>query len=149
MAKYSASGVCTASVAVPRSSLTVTGGTNLRPKVYDILFGCSSTPADVQVTHTAQRTTAAGTNTAVTPEPLETDDRAATCAAGQTHTLEPTFAGVAWIILPIHARASFRWVARTGGELIISRTSGHGIGVKKTAETSGTATINTTIMWEE
>ena len=148
MAKYSASGVSEAA-ANPDTSLTVTGAATLRPKIYDILMGSSATPADAQVSHTVQRTTAAGTSTAVTPEPLETGDRAATCAAGQTHSAEPTYAGVAFIILPIHQRASFRWVARQGGELIISATAANGIGHKRTACTTGTPAVNSTIMWEE
>lgn len=148
MAKYSVCGV-SAATAVPKTAITVVGAANLRPKVYDILFGSPATPADAQVTYTVQRFTAAGTATAVTPEPLETDDRAATATSGQTHSAEPTYAGAAYIILPIHQRASFRWVARQGGELIVSRTASNGIGVKKTAETTGTPAVNAVLMWEE
>ena len=148
MAKYAASGV-SAATAIPKTALGVTGAATLRPKIYDILMGSSATPADAQVTYTVQRFTAAGTSTAVTPEPLETGDRAATCTAGQTHTVEPTYAGVAHLILPIHQRASFRWVARQGGEIIIVATAANGVGCKKTAETTGTPAVNCVMHWEE
>ena len=149
MAKYSAAGV-SAATAVPKTALTVISAANIRPKIYDILIGSSATPADAQVTYTVQKFTAAGTATAVTPEPLEQGDRVATCTSGQTHSVEPTYtaAGICFI-LPVHQRASFRWVARQGGELIIVATAANGIGCKKTAETTGTPAINCTMMWEE
>lgn len=150
MAKYGAKGSSTAS-AVPRTALTIVqGATTVRAKLYDILMGCPATPADAQLTYTLQRFTAAGTpGTTPTPEPLDGGDAAANCTCGVAHTAEPTYAGASPLELPLHQRASHRWVARQGGEIVLIKTAANGYGMKKTAETSGTPQITVTMHWEE
>lgn len=146
MAKYFASGV-TGTAAAPQTALSVVGGT-VRLKIYDIILGSVATPADAQVTMSIRRFTAAGTSTAVTPEPLEGGGTAAVGVAGQTHSAEPTYAGIGMLI-PIHQRGTFRWVARQGGELCPVITAANGYGIARTANTTGTPAMQAVMHWEE
>jgi len=149
MGRFAASGVCTAA-AVPGTSVGLTQGTELiKPKIYDILMGCSGAPADAQITHQVSRSTVAGTGgTAVTPEEL--DAGTANLAVQNGPTTEPTYtAGAVLLQIPIHARGTFRWVARQGGEFLIPQVVAAGIGHLKVAETSGTLAVDSCFHWEE
>ena len=109
--------------------LGITTATTVRPGVYFIMIGCSGTPADSAITHYAQRSTAAGTATSVTPQPLDIDDPAALASAGENHTGEPTYTSNAVLFrLALNQRASHSWYADAFGALCISDTSAAGIG---------------------
>ena len=147
MGKFFSNGV-SGTAAAPQTALTVVGATTVRPRIYDIIIGSVATPADAQVTMTVRRFTAAGTATAVTPEPIEGGGAVALATSGQTHSAEPTYAGIGMAI-PIHQRGTFRWVARQGGELSPPLTAANGYGVARTANTTGTPAMQAVIHWEE
>jgi hypothetical protein len=64
-----------------RTLLGITGATTLRPWVYDFYLSASAVPADNSILWYIQRSTAAGTSTAVTPQALD-QDPASTTALG-------------------------------------------------------------------
>lgn len=109
--------------------LILTTATTVRPGIYFIMVGVSGTPADSAITHYGQRSTAAGTSTAVTPQPLDLDDPAALCSAGENSTIEPTYTSNAILFrLALNQRASHSWYADAYGALTISDTSAAGLG---------------------
>lgn len=94
--------------------------TAIRPAIYDLLSGSDATPADNAAEYNLQRTTTAGTSTAVTPQALDSGDPAATATAGEAHSAEPTFTANAIMLNYMHnQRAAFRWVAAPEGEIIL------------------------------
>ncbi len=90
----------------------------------------SNATADNMYEAWLQRTTAAGTSTAVTPQLRDAADGAASAVAGQAHTVEPTYTANA-IMLTIfaHQRSSYQWYAAPGHDIVIPVTNAAGIGV--------------------
>ena len=115
-----------------------------------ISIGFQGTPADVQIALIIQRYTADGTNTSVTPIPLDPADEAGTAAtAGENHTAEPTYtAGAELLDLSAHQRNTILWYAPPGGELVIPATNEAGIGIQ-TDTSSGTPTCVATMHSDE
>jgi hypothetical protein len=118
-------------VASPTKTLLgLTGGTTVRPFVYDMLFGSSAAPADNAILWYVQRYTAAGTSTAVTPTAIDPADPAASSTSGQNHTVEPTYtAGAILFHLALNQRASHRWIADPNGPLTIPASANNGLGL--------------------
>lgn len=148
MAKYSVSLARTSSTT---ASLGVIGATATprRIKLYECTVGSDNTPGDNTLKFVFQRFTAAGTSTAVTPQPLDLADAAALTAAGTTNTVEPTYtAGAVLLTIPLNQRATFRWVAPPGGELVTPATNAAGLGVA-TPVAGGTPTITGDLKIEE
>ena len=131
------------------SVLGLTSATTIRPEIYDFIFGSSASPADNAVQWLLQRYTAAGTATAVTPQPLDPADPAALAAAGENHTAEPTYTSNE-ILLNIvsNQRSTQRWVAAPGGNLKCPATAANGIGVQP-VHSSFTGSVETTIHFVE
>lgn len=121
-----------AAVASPTKSLLglTVGGTTYRPWVYDLFIGASATPADNALLWYIQRSTAAGTLTAVTPSPVDPGDPAATTTAGQAHSVEPTYtAGKILFHLALNQRATHRAIFDPDAPLVIPATSNNGLGL--------------------
>lgn len=148
MSKYASSGTC--AVANPNTLIGLTGGTGARFSIYDWMIGASGTPADNAYLWTVGRTTAAGTGgTARTPVKLDSADGAATAACQEAPTTEPTYTSNEELIeIPVNMRATFRWVAAPGGELICPATASNGLGLK-VAHASDTSAVYGTVHHEE
>src|SRR3990172_7186866 len=101
-----------------------------RNEIYEYMIAASGTPADNTIIWTIQRCSALGTATAQTASALGDAERAAQAACGSNHTVEPTYTANAEALklLPLNARATFRWVAPPGGELRHAATVGAGFG---------------------
>lgn len=115
------------------ASLGVVGATATarRGKVYDYTLGSEATPADAAILFVLQRFTAAGTTTAVTPQPLDPADAASAAAGGQNATVEPTYtANQILAKVALNQRATYRWVAAPGSELVYPATNASGIGIQ-------------------
>ena len=111
--------------------LALTSAATIRPKVYDIVCGAYGTPADYAAEYLIQRYTAAGTSTGVTPQALDPGDPASLASAGEAHSGEPTYTANAILLaFAKNARATFRWVAAPGGELVLPATAANGVGVR-------------------
>lgn len=90
--------------------------------------GVDATAADVIVEMTLSNASADGAGDAVTPTPLNVDDPAATCVALENHGTEPTY-GTDLMKIGRHMRATYRWVALPGGELIFAAADDEGWGI--------------------
>lgn len=111
-----------------------------RGRLYDLVFGSDASPADATFVWQVARTTAYGTNTAVTPKPLDIADAVWPHLAGHIHTVEPTYtAGEILLSVPMNQRTTFRWVAQPGGELVWPSTNSAGFGVKQSSASATTA----------
>ncbi len=126
--KYSSGG--SISGAATKTIVGVTGGTTIRPFLIDLMISSNATPADNSSEWQVLRSTAAGTSTAVTPQNLDESDPAAISTSGKNHTVEPTYTGVALLDIAHNQRATFRWIAAPGEEIIASATASHGFGVQ-------------------
>lgn len=99
-----------------------------RIAVYDFVVGTDGTPADQAMTYDVSRETAAGTRTSVTPNPLVSADTAFLGAAGANTTSEGTVTANSSLWgMGINQRATHRWVAFPGGELVIPATNANGL----------------------
>jgi hypothetical protein len=122
--------------------LALISATTIKPKIYDLIVGSDATPADNAASYHLQRFSAAGTSTAVTPRPLDPDDPAALASAGENHTVEPTYtANLVLLNFSLNQRATFRWVAAPGGEIILPATANNGVGLRTIVSSSP---VNTT-----
>lgn len=125
-------------------------GTALRRiKVYDLLFGTTGTPADNYVTWDVSRMTAAGTGTSTTPTILDPADSAALTVATSNYTVEPTVTAASSLLnVGVNQRASYRWVAAPGSELVAPATNLAGFVVR--ALSGGyTGTASASMMFQE
>lgn len=147
MAKFSIPCARTASTTLAVGSVTAAAASPRRGKLYDLIIGSEATPADNAFLWSLQRCTTAGTATAVTPLPLDpADSTAATIVGGQNHTVDPT--GSTEIMrMPLNQRATFRWVAAPGSELLIPATASNGL--KLETPTSSAVLVSATFLVEE
>lgn len=131
MANYAVDLQRTASTSASVGSVTADATRPRRFKLYELNIGSEASPADNNFLWRVQRCTAAGTSTGVTPFPLDPADAATEMDAGENHTVEPTYTSSAILLhLPLNQRATFRWVAAPGGELVAPATASNGLGVQ-------------------
>ena len=152
MARYTASGNQTlqSSASGDATALSFAAqSTAHRCMVYELWMGNEGSPADqVSVYHIA-RVTTDGAGSAVTPSPLDPGDRASQCTCLENHTTEPTYTSGGEILeIPLNHRATFRWVAAPGGEIITPATDNNGLGLKA-IHASVTTDFRMGAMWEE
>lgn len=150
MSKYSASGNQTLTTsAVTALTVGSNASTAQRNRIYELWIANEGTPADNLVIHTIQRCTALGTSTAVTASKLDLADRAAQAACGENHTVEPTYTSAEELLeVPLNTRATFRWVAAPGSEIVTPATVANGVGAKA-LHASATTDWRVGAMWTE
>lgn len=118
----------------------LSSATTKRIKIYDLLVGTNGTPADNFLEWDVSRCSLAGTGSALTPSPLDVADAAATTACLQNLTAEGTV-GVQVFYVGVNQRASYRWVAAPGSELVGPATAANGFVLRaKSAGYTGTST---------
>lgn len=123
-------------------ALTAATATLRRGKIYDLMVGTLGTPADQTYEIDVSRQTAAGTSSAVTPNPLDPADVAAGTVGAANFTAEGTITAASSVLyLGINQRASYRWVAAPGGELVWPATNLNGLAVRARSVSGGTATV--------
>lgn len=148
MAKYAVEMNRTASTSLSVGSIIADATRPRRGKVYDIIFGSEASPADNAFQYVVQRITAGGTSTSVTPEPLDPGDAATESDAGENHTIDATYtSGKVGLSISLNQRATFRWVAAPGGELVYPATASNGWGVK--TPTASTVAVTATVHYDE
>lgn len=131
------------------TTLTLTSTTAIRPEIYDIEMGFSSSPADNALAVKVQRFTAAGTNSALTPQALDPADPASTSTAGKSNSVEPTYTANAILFhLAMNQRASQRWIADPRGPLKLPATANNGAGLYA-VHASATPTFDSTLWFNE
>jgi hypothetical protein len=133
MAKYAITGTQSTVSGSYKSILSIaaTSGSLRRGKVYDLLIGTNGTPADNYLQWDISRMTAAGTATSVTPQALDPADVAALGTANNNYTAEPTITASSSLLnVGVNQRASYRWVAAPGSELVFPATAANGLALR-------------------
>ena len=113
------------------STITIERGASARAKVFEFSMGFTlATPSDDMLSCAAQRCSADGTGTSRTPNPYDPADAACVATCLTNHSVEPTYTAneELWGPLGIHMRATYRWVAVPGKELVIPNSAAAGIG---------------------
>lgn len=149
MANYSANninaGTQQAIAAAYKTLLSLTAQTTSlrRIKIYDALMGTNGTPADNYVEYDISRQTAAGTSTSTTPNMLDPADAAAFTVGSSNFTAEGTITAASSVFyVGVNQRASYRWVAAPGSELVGPATNLAGFAFRaRSAGYTGTATV--------
>jgi hypothetical protein len=150
MARYSvsngSSGTPQANTTTYKTQISLTaatGATTLRRGwVYDLNVGADGTPADNAMVYKVDRQTTVGTATTITAAPLDAADAAALLVSSANHTAEPTVTASTQLLeVAVNQRASYRWVAAPGSELIVPATNVAGLGLRsKSPAYTGTVT---------
>lgn len=110
-----------------------------RAAIYDLLVGSVATPADQAAKFQVGRTTAVGTEGAgFTPVNLDPGGPAGECDSGVgVFGGEPTYtSNKELLVFSLNQRATFRWVANPGSELLLAATQNNGAGLKSKSSTS-------------
>lgn len=143
MSEYSTRG--SMALAAAKTVLSVIAATTVRPKISDIVLSSPSSPNDYSAEFFLQRFSADGTGTSVTPQPLDFNEVAARATSKHTYTAEPTLTANEILLQFAHnQRATVRWVAQPGKELVIPALAGDGIALLCNAvstQFTGAATI--------
>lgn len=137
------------SATVPQAQIV--GAATIRPKIYDLMLGSPSVPADQAASWCLRRsTTASAGGTAVTPVPIDPGDPASLASAMVAPGMgAPTLtAGLFLLQWAQNLRATFRWVAAPGKELVIPATANNGITMLNPVLT-GAFNVSLTIEFEE
>ena len=148
--KYAATGLQDVNTAAPGdSTLSIQGITTKRERVYELLFSQGSTPADVVCEWLVRRfDTADGMGTAVVPEQLDNLAPASGVTVQEDHTVEPTVVAASELLdFDLNQRATFRWVAAPGGELVIPAVATEGIFMTEIGTYAGITRV--TAHWDE
>lgn len=151
MPRYSIIGEDTNTAATTQLYFVNSSNDPTRLKLYEVIIGSDTAPADNAATYHIRRVTNEnGTpgGTAVTPFPLDFDDQAARSTAVEAPTGEPTIAAGAALEIGINQRATFRWVAAPGSELIADNAEDNGWCIFVQA-VSTAASMNYTMLYEE
>lgn len=129
MAKYSAALERTLSTTASIGTVGAPGSGMRRIEVCEVILGVEGTPGDTSLKLAAQKYTAAGTSTAVTPTLISDANVASAAVAGQNHTVEPTYTANAFVLKESqNQRSTVRWVENMGDGIIIPATANAGIG---------------------
>jgi len=120
-----------------------------RGQIYDLTIGTDGTPADNALVFDVSRQTAVGTATSATPVLLNPADAAMLGVAAVNYTAEGTITAASSVLsLGVNQRATYRWVAAPGSELVYPATTANGFAVR--AKSAGyTSTAVATILVTE
>ena len=120
-----------------------------RGRIYEVIVGCEAA-ADQATDFKLGRTTALGTEASgFVPVNIDPGGPAGEYDSGIGHTVEPTYtANNELVQFSLNQRATFRWVANPGRELILPATQNNGAGIKSSSA-SGTATHQYAIYFTE
>lgn len=116
------------------TTLTVERGASARFKVFEINSGFTlASPSDNLLSVRLHRfVTADGAGTARVPNPLDPADAPCVATGLTNHTTEPTTYSTdeeVWGAIGQHMRATYRWVAAPGKEIVIPNTASVGVGL--------------------
>lgn len=119
-----------------------------RGKLYDLMVGTNVSPADQYMQYDVSRMTAAGTGTSATINALDGADTSILTVGSVNYTAEPTVtANSSLINIGVNQRASYRWVAAPGSELVWPATNLAGLVCR--ALSGGSPTSTATVMCQE
>lgn len=120
-----------------------------RGQIYDIMIGADGTPADNALVWDVSRQTVAGTGTTATAVPLNPADAAYLGLSLANYTVEPTVTAASSLFnIAINQRASYRWVAAPGSELVYPATTANGL-VLRCKSATYTSTVTGHVLFSE
>lgn len=129
--------------------LELVASTSTRGWIYDIIVSSDASPADIATEFNVIRGTVSGAGSALDEVALDPANPAALLAGkGGTFTGQTKTANTSMLEFALNQRATFRWVASPGGELIVPATSDNWVGLESIAS-GGTPNVNVTFMWQE
>ena len=151
MANFAATNGSTASAGTQQNMTTTYVGAILgvngptttprRGKIFDLLIGTNGTAADNYVEWDISRVTTSSTATVITPQPLDSADAAATTVVTANSSTMGTISLQNIFYVGVNQRASYRWVAAPGSELVWPATSSAGLQLRaRSGGYTGTAT---------
>lgn len=149
MASYSVIGNRTAHASLAVWSIQADTITPRRLKVAEAVFGSEASAADNPFLWRLTRITATGSlaGTTITPERLDEADADALADAHEALTTNPTL-GNAVLEVPLNQRATFRWVARPGQEIVTPALGEDGLACQ-TPTSSAVAITSSAVFTEE
>ncbi len=125
------------------------GVTSHRPRIYDLLFSHGGTPADNTIRWITPRVTTSATGSAAQENSLDFDAPNADATTEEEFTVGGTVTADTEIIdIDLNQRATFRWVAAPGGEIVLPATAASGIMINASSA-AYTGIARCTIHWEE
>lgn len=157
MANYNAPGSITTSSQAYLGIISIcmpSTGVARRTKWYDVLIGSAATPADAYLQFDISRVTASSANgTTQTPgsNPLDAADAVSLAQIITNYTTASsvvTSSSSLWNI-PINQRASYRWVAAPGSELVGPATAGNGLTLRVLNASAAGPTCNASVYYQE
>ena len=148
MAKYAAEMNRTAHATLGVGDIEADATTPRRQKLYDLFLGSEATPADNAFLWVVDKVTAPGleAGSTVTPTALDPADAAALADVLENLTTNPTV-GARYISIPLNQRATFRWVAAPGSELIAPASADNGFIIL--TPTQSAVAVTATALFEE
>ena len=114
------------------TTLAVLASASTRGYIHEWIFSQSATPADTELQWLVRFLTAVGTEgSGVVPASLS--DQLGTTVSildgAENHTGEPTYTSATEMLdFDLNQRATFRWVASPGGEMVVPGTASNGFG---------------------
>jgi hypothetical protein len=155
MAKFRADFIDAAIAVNTTIAGTHAGATERRHKILEFSIGVEA-PADQTFRLTAQRYTAAGTKTDVTPTALDyaipgtVAKEAMLGVASEAHTVEPTYTATLYVLNKVVSmRNPLLYYAPPGAEIIIPAVANNGVGWWYAAISSGTPAAVADMIIEE
>lgn len=122
-----------------------------RGAIFEVISGGAGTPGDNSATFYLGRTTAVGTEgSGLVPNNLDPAGPAGDFDSGLgVFGGEPTYTAAKQLLrFPLNHRATFRWVAYPGAELMMTATQNNGAGLKSSTSSS-TQAYGHTILFVE
>ncbi len=125
------------------------GVTSSRGRIYDILFGHGSAPADTVIRWEVARATTSATGTGAVETQLDIDGPAAELAVEEEVTVGPTVTADNQLIdMDLNQRATFRWISAPDSEFVVPASATGAIFINASSATY-TGIARVTIMWAE
>ena len=120
-----------------------------RGQIYDVMVGTDGTPADNALVFDISRQTAVGTATAATPTALNPADAAMLGVAAVNYTAEGTITAASSVLsIAVNQRASYRWVAAPGSELVYPATTANGFALRAKSPAYASTAVGTILVTE-
>ena len=121
----------------------------VRPRIYDLVIGFGSTPVDAAARFEVPRQTTSATGTAAVENALDPGAPVADVITKEEVTVGPTVTADSQLLdFDVNTRATFRWVAQPGGELILPATAANGA-FFNASSAAYTGIARVTVHWEE
>lgn len=122
----------------------------VRPEVYDIIFSQGGTPADNAVRWEVPRATTSATGSAAVENALDPAWAGLNLAVTEEEiTVGPTVTADSQVLdFDLNQRATLRWVAAPGGEIVLPATAANGI-FFNCSSGAYTGIARVTLHWQE